>query len=529
MTAATRTSTGATGTGRATPAGRLAWAALDGPELDRTGVELLDRGVGGVVLFSRNIASATAVRGLVAEMRERATQPLRVAIDHEGGHVARIGAPLTRWPSAMALAATGSPPLAGAVATAVARELAWLGIDVALGPVLDVASDPANPSVSVRAYSSDPSEVARFGRAATIGQRAGGVASVAKHFPGHGRTPTDSHHELPVVDGGLDRLRGHDLVPFRAAIEAGVEAVMVAHVAYEGVTDGEPATVAPAIVTELLRRELGYDGFVMTDALNMRAVAGRMPIPDACVAALLAGADAVLPLDRQAESLDALERAAESGRLSTDRVASSIGRAERLDRTIAALGAGRDGEGWDRPAHHALTAEVAARSLTLVRGAVLLPIPHDARLAVIEFASRRPSPVEESAEPEASLAARLFTRYPSAREFQVGAQTAEPMRSAIVDAASGADLVIVATRDAYLWDDDQELIERVMETGRPLLIVALRNPFDLVSFPAAAGAIAAYADVPATLDALIEALAAGPSAFRGRLPMDLPALEGGGR
>jgi beta-N-acetylhexosaminidase len=505
--------------------GRLLWAALEGPAIDREAALLLDRGAGGVVLFSRNIASATALRELVAELRARAARPLRVAIDHEGGHVARIGAPLTRWPSAMAIAAAGSLRLATAVATASARELGWLGIDVNLAPVLDIASVPANAAVGVRAFSSSADVVARFGRATITGHRAGGVASVAKHFPGHGRTAGDSHVGLPIIGGGSDALRTHDLPPFRSAIDGGVEALMVGHVAYAGLTAGEPATISGAVMTGLLRGELGYDGFVMTDALNMRAITDRLAIPEACTAAVMAGADAVLPLERQLESLDALQRAVDAGVLTTDRVAASARRAARLDRTIADLRAGQPADGWDRAEHKALAAEVARRSLTLVRGEELLPIPRSARVAVVEFASRRPSPVEENIAPEPTFGARLTTRLPGVRRFDVTPGTTEEERTSIIGAAGMADIVITATRDAYLWEDEQTLLKQLVSTGRPVLLVALRNPFDLVRLPRALGAIAAYGDVPATLDAVADALVRGHGAFTGRLPMHLPRLE----
>ena len=238
-------------------AARLVWVQLPGTEIDAETARSLEEGVGGVVLFGANITGTEQLRRLTGELRRRAQGPLRIAIDHEGGHVARIGAPVTRFPSAMAIGATGSEELAYAVGLAAGRELAGLGIDVNLAPVLDVAADPGNPSVGARSFGSSPALVARIGAAMVRGYRDAGIAATAKHFPGHGRTPLDPHHDVATVAGGMDALRSIDLPPFRAAIGAGVDLVMATHVAYDGLTDGLPTTVSRFALTDLLRAELG--------------------------------------------------------------------------------------------------------------------------------------------------------------------------------------------------------------------------------------------------------------------------------
>jgi len=504
---------------------RLLWIALDGTEVDSEADALLRAGAGGVVLFSRNIAGVDHLRALTGELRSRARGALRIAIDHEGGHVARIGAPLTRFPSAMAMAATGSVELTQACARAAAEELAWLGIDVNLAPVLDVAADPRNPSVGVRAFGSDPDTVARFGAATVRGYRAGGVAATAKHFPGHGRTAVDPHHALPVVKGGLDQLRRTDLPPFRAAIEAGAEVVMATHAAYEGVTDGLPSTMSPRVMVDLLRGELGFDGLVVTDAMVMRAIADDHPVADASALAIMAGADAAMPLVEQTAALDALETAWADGRLSGERLADAVRRTDQLHQRLA----GRAVPPADLPTdgHAALALDVARRSLTLRSSGRLLPLARGTSVAVIDFASRRPSPIEET-EPEhgvARLGPALERAGLRASEVRLSGISAsfKSERTAALEAAADAEMVVLATRDAYLWSEDRKLVEELTAGARPTMLVALRNPYDLEVLAGTDEAIAAYADVPVTLEALAAAIT-GAGGFPGQLPMRLTAI-----
>lgn len=511
-------------------AARLVWIGLPGPEVDEESAALLGMGVGGVVLFSRNITGAEQLRGLTADLRRRASGPLRIAIDHEGGHIVRIGAPLTRFPSAMAISAAGSEELAQAVAQASGSELASLGIDVNLAPVLDVALDPRNASVGVRSFGSSAEVVSRFGAAMVRGYREGGVAATAKHFPGHGRTPIDPHLELPQVEGGLDALRLHDLPPFGAAIEAGVDLVMATHVAYEGLTDRLPSTLSARVVRDLLRTELGFRGLTVSDAMNMGALTAGRAIPAACVASIAAGVDVVMPLEEQFATVAALEDASSAGDLPAARLAEALDRSARLDARLRAQPRPQP-LALPNPDHLELARTVARQSLTLVEGGDLLPLSSTTSVAVIEFASRRPSPVEEEAAgPTASAGAsvgRTLRRHlPRVQEVLVDGRSEVPAgdraaaETAAVAAAGSAEVVILATRDAYLWPEEQRLIERICAVGRPTMLVALRNPYDLARLPRTTAAAAVYADVPVTLEALADALT-GRAGWPGKLPMDL--------
>jgi beta-N-acetylhexosaminidase len=501
-------------------AARLVWIALPGPQVDEASAALLERGAGGVVLFSRNISGAEQLKGLTAELRRRAAGPLRIAIDHEGGHIVRIGAPLTRFPGAMAISATGSEELAYVVARASGAELAALGIDVNLAPVLDVALDPRNASVGARSFGSSPEVVGRFGAAMIRGYRDAGIAATAKHFPGHGRTPIDPHLALPEVGGGLQALRRHDLPPFRAAIEAGVELVMATHVAYEGLTRGQPSTLSAPVLNILLRQELGFGGLALGDAMNMGALAEGHAIPAACVRSVVAGIDAVMPIEQQHEALAALGQAISSGELPAARVDEALDRFARLDARLRA-GPGGQPLALPNPEHLELARKVARQSLTLIEGADLLPLNPSTSVALIEFASRRPSPVEEDLAGTATLGAALQRHMPRVRDVRVDGRTdMQAAARAAIEAAAGAEFVILATRDAYLWPEEGELIARIAAGDQPTMLVALRNPYDLARVPRTNAAAAAYADVPVTLDALADALT-GRSGWPGSLPLEL--------
>jgi beta-N-acetylhexosaminidase len=251
--------------------------------------------IGGVVLFKRNLETPAQARELIASLHAAApaAAPLLVAIDQEGGRVQRLRDPWTEWPSMRRVAERGDPAATAAVATALARELRDLGIALDFAPVVDVDTNPANPVIGDRSFGRTPEEVARHACAFIEALQAGGVAACAKHFPGHGDTDQDSHHALPRLDHDLARLRRVELPPFRAAIEAGVASVMTAHVLLPRLDPERPATLSPAALA-LLREEIGYDGVVFSDDLEMRAVADRFPIRDRVLGALHAGVDALL-------------------------------------------------------------------------------------------------------------------------------------------------------------------------------------------------------------------------------------------
>jgi beta-N-acetylhexosaminidase len=291
--------------------------------------------LGGVILFARNVESPEQVADVSREARGLAAEiPLWVSVDQEGGRVARLKAPFTVWPPMIALGRSGDEQLAARFARALAAELTAVGISLDYTPVLDVLTNPKNPVIGDRALAERAEDVARLGKAIIETLQHEGIAACGKHFPGHGDTSTDSHFELPLIEHPPARLDEVELVPFRAAVEARVAAIMMAHIVVPAFDETRPATLSPRIVSELLKQQLGYDGLVVSDDLEMKAISGRYGIPEATVAAIAAGCDAVLMCgtsqETQIRALEAVIHAVEDGSLPLRRVEDALARHRRV-------------------------------------------------------------------------------------------------------------------------------------------------------------------------------------------------------
>lgn len=295
--------------------------------------------LGGVTLFARNVEAPEQVADFALDLRTLGGEwPAWVAVDQEGGRVARLRAPFTEWPPMAALGRANDTALATRFARALARELRTVGISLNFAPVLDVHTNDANPVIGDRALSDQVDRVAALGAAIVGAVQAEGVVACGKHFPGHGDTSVDSHVDLPVVEYPPERLRQVEFVPFRAAIEAGVGSIMTAHVLVPAIDETQPATLSPAIVQGMLRNELGFEGLIVSDDLEMRAVADRWSAADAAVAAVAAGCDALLvcsgDIDTQAAVLEGLIKAVESETLSITRIEDALARHRGLKERV---------------------------------------------------------------------------------------------------------------------------------------------------------------------------------------------------
>jgi beta-N-acetylhexosaminidase len=295
-------------------------------------------GVGHVILFGRNVDGPEQVAELVRELQGVAKDaghslPLLVAVDQEGGRVSRLPSPWTIWPPMRAVGRIGSEEVARRVGAALAAELAACGIRWDLAPDVDVDTNPKNPVIGDRSFGDDPRLVGRLGAAVIRGLQEGGVAACAKHFPGHGDTDVDSHLELPAVDHARSRLEEVELPPFRAAIEAGVASIMTAHVLVRELDDAVPATLSPRVVGGLLRQEMGYDGVIVSDDLEMKAVATHWGVGPGAVKAAQAGCD-LLPVcsspDAQVAAIESVIHGLEAEAVSWTSMDDACARIRRL-------------------------------------------------------------------------------------------------------------------------------------------------------------------------------------------------------
>lgn len=346
-------------------AGELLAVGFDGTALPEAVAALAaESGLGGVVVFRRNCPDLDTVLALTAAARRLGPDVL-VLVDHEGGRVHRLPPPFTHFPPAATIGRAGYPVLAAAVARAMARELRAAGFDSGLTPVLDCLTDRESVAIGDRAYGTDPEVVAACGVAFVKAALAEGLVPVAKHFPGHGRTPLDSHLVLPEVDAPRSELERTELAPFRRALDAGCPAVLVAHVRYPALDPDWPASLSPAIVGDLLRGRLGFRGLVLSDDLEMGAVRDRWGVDGAAVKFLLAGGDLAL-VCRDATARDATVAAVgetlDTGELSPD--AASVARHRRrvLRTRIEGAAARPDVSVIGCVEHRELLAEVLGRA-----------------------------------------------------------------------------------------------------------------------------------------------------------------------
>jgi len=423
--------------------------------------------------------------------------PVPVAVDQEGGSVVRVGYRAV-FPSAMAIGATGDPRNAERAARAVGEGLLADGISVNHAPVCDVNVEPRNPVIGTRSFGDDAERVAQFAAAWVRGSEGAGVASTPKHFPGHGDTTLDSHFTRPDVTADRATLERRELLPFRSAFAAGATTVMSAHIRYTALDPRAPATISRPILTDLLRRDMRFDGLSMTDSLDMSGIAD-ISIEDVVVTGLEAGVDAMMVTSGVERQLAAAQWIAD--RVRPERIREALRRAtwfrERFGRT--ALDADFD----DEPRRE-LASEIAEASITHV-GAALPRL--DGAMRVAYFEAKQTSPVEELSAPASTFEAALRTHFGDRLAFATNGQ---PPR--------GSGPLVVCSTNAWFQPEQAARVKELLATGG--VLCALRSPYDAALVPHAP-ALLSYGDVPASLGALAAVLA-GKRQAEGRLPVALP-------
>ncbi|WP_283138449.1 beta-N-acetylhexosaminidase [Rhizohabitans arisaemae] len=469
--------------------------------------------VGGVIYFpwAGNVESPEQVARLSNDLQRISKIPLLIGADQENGIVSRLEAITTRIPGAMAIGASRSPELAREVARVTGAELAAVGVNLDFAPVADVNVDPRNPVIGSRSFSSDPKLAARLTGASVEGFHEAGIASSAKHFPGHGDTYTDSHTGLPVITHSMAEWERIDAPPFKAAIERGVDAVMSAHIVMPKLdSSGEPATLSPRILTGLLREKLGFKGVVITDALNMDGVRKKYDDAEVAVRSVLAGADLLLMSPNLPAAYDGVLKAVKAGRISRDRLDLSVERLLTLkrDRGLFDTGetdAGRAGSILRSAAHREVAQRAADASVTVVkRGG--LPVKRGDRVLVAGVVT-------------ADLAKELTELGAKVTEVQTGDSPSGSVIGTAAARAKGSDAVVVTTRNAN--PAQVALVGRLAKSGAPVVVVSVGEPYDLGRLRGADTTIALYSDSPPSLRAAAKAIM-GRLKPTGKLPVAEP-------
>jgi beta-N-acetylhexosaminidase len=494
--------------------------------------------IGGVTM---SLGSPIEVAEKINAMQRAARVPLMVGADLEpnlgrleGGvftHYLMDAGGATVFPNAMAIAATGRDQDAFDIGRAIGREARAIGIEMNFAPVVDVNNNPANPVINTRSFGEDARRVARLSAAFVSGSQEAGVAATIKHFPGHGDTDVDSHTGLPLVSASLARLDSVELVPFEAGIDAGAAMVMTAHLALPAVQGDSttPATLAPKIITGLLRDRLHFTGLAITDAMTMGGIGKGYTTEESSVLAVRSGADVLLKPSNPTVAVDALVRAVESGAISRARIDSSVRRVLELKartgvafRPIAPLDSLRDVVG--APEHRRLAADVAQRAVTLLRDRdSLLPL-RGGRTMLVQYMP------ETELRAGRVLSAGLRERTGGARAFKIGPTVSARVLDSIAREVHGADRVVVATYVRRVEGEGRFAIPAhiaawidSLATQERVVVVSLGNPYLLRQFPRVGTYLTTYG-VADVLERAAAAALLGRAPIGGTVPVSLPGL-----
>ncbi|WP_245775744.1 glycoside hydrolase family 3 protein [Saccharopolyspora flava] len=486
--------------------------------------------LGGIIHFtwSNSLYDPKQIAELSNGLQTAATNsgarvPLLISTDQEQGQVTRITEPATQLPGNMALGAGRDPVAAERSAAITGQELRAMGLNMNFAPSGDVNVNPANPVIGVRSFSSDPALAAQFTAAQVRGyedaQPAGeGVSASVKHFPGHGDTSTDSHTALPVIEHDRQQWEQLDAPPFKEAIAAGTDSVMSAHIVVPKLDDsGRPATLAPNVLTGMLRQELGYRGVVFTDSLQMEGVRQQFPDAEIPVLALQAGADVMLMPQNLQAAIDGVIAAVRDGRLTEQRIDESVRRVLELKEHRGVLAnpfvdvAKVDSVVGSRE-HLDEAQRITDRTTTLLRNDAALPLKSPGSVFVTGASEKGTRALSDSVRARGPRSSALATDLQPTPE-QIGQA---------VEQAKGSDVAVVLTSAA--WNPDNasqlDLVRALQQTGKPVIAVATRDPYDAAHADVPAW-IASYSDKPVAMESVAKVLF-GETTPAGKLPVPVP-------
>ncbi|MFG6493723.1 beta-N-acetylhexosaminidase [Fictibacillus sp. UD] len=490
--------------------------------------------LGGVILFRENVVTTEQTTRLVdAYKMANEDYGLLISIDQEGGIVTRLQSG-TDFPGNMALGATRSTELAESVGHAIGSELHSLGINMNLAPVLDVNNNPDNPVIGVRSFGGDPQLVADLGTSYTKGLQSAGMAATAKHFPGHGDTAVDSHLGLPSVPHDKERLLEVELYPFQQAMDQGIDAIMTAHVTFpkidpttviskkDGTEIALPATLSHEVLTNLMRKEMGFEGVISTDALNMKAIADHFGAVDAVIRAVNAGTDIILMPVGLEEVANGLYKAVEKGEITEERINESV---ERLLTLKAKRGIYKQvsetpidekithaEEVVGNKVHKDLENEVARKSITLVKNDGILPVNKSEKKSIVVVGNTYSENLHQA----------LSTHHSSVELIKTG----QPLTQEQMQKVRNADLVVLGT---YTFNvsgrlpssSQMQMVNQVISAvPEKTIAVGIRNPYDIMAFPEISAYITQYSFRDASFRAAAETIF-GMNNPSGKLPITI--------
>lgn len=475
---------------------------------------------GGVIYFGDNITSREQARNLSAELQAEAQHlgmpPLLIAIDQEGGIVSRFSPDMVTVPGAMALTANGDAADIETAARITGEQLRSIGVNVDFAPVVDVNNNPKNPVIRTRSFGDTVTRVVDGALAQIRGYDAAGIATTVKHFPGHGDTSIDSHLGLPVIDHPRRRLDEIELAPFRAAIAAGVSGVMTTHILFPAIDD-DPATLSHAILTGILRNELGFTGVIYTDSLSMQAIEDRYGHGVAAVRCKLAGVDileANEPIAHQLTRFRALADAFTGGRIADEIFSATNARLQALRNRFGITHDVPPLTDAD-PAWESEAVRIAARTIVALPAGEFDPVPSSAQIGFIDFQRLRSSEAEDPFNRAGVLRTAAERVFPNAQVVTLNHPASPERVQTAIAMASGVDTLVVLTRDAAENRDQVTISSQAIaatRAGTRIIHVALRGPYDRGVLGSVDTTVCTFGDPAVSLRAL-------PAILAGQLPV----------
>lgn len=506
--------------------GQLLMYGINGVKITDHAIELIKKyKVGNIILFARNCQSPKQLYELNQSLQKVAMAelgiPMFISIDQEGGMVTRIFHGATFFPGAMTLSAANSLENTYKMGELMGRELISLGVNMNLAPVLDVNNNPKNPVIGVRSYSDDPNRVAEYGIAFMKGLQKH-VSATGKHFPGHGDTYLDSHLALPKVDYPVERLETVELIPFKRAIKEGIHALMSSHIDFPAFTeDGRPTTLSKKCLTDFLREQLGFEGLIVTDGMEMKAVQDHYGTVEASLMAIQAGANLVCICHSepfQIEAVGRIKQALETNELSMDTLNERVNRVLKYKENLKPMSLEQPYEAVKHIVQNdetkAFSYQTVRKAATLVKGKKLILKDHPLFIGVLPKATTQADDTDGLYD----IISHIKKELPHVKTHAMPINpTDEDIEKAVIE-ASHADQVLMTSYNANVYTSQIKLINRLHEIGIEVHVIAMRNPYDLFYTDKIENFVCLYEYTPNSISVLMSYLK-GELQFEGRIPV----------
>lgn len=511
--------------------GQMILAGFPSKTYDETVNEIIENyKIGNIILFANNIGTKREVAKLTYDLQKNLIKstgiPGFIAIDQEGGMVTRIHDGITVFPGNMAFAAADADKSTLKEGEIEGEELKALGINLNLAPVLDVNSNYKNPVIGVRSYGDNPAAVSKLGIDLICGLKKSGVIATAKHFPGHGDTDLDSHINLPVVTHNIEHMEKIDLYPFKEAIKNGIDAIMTAHVLFPAIEDKKiPATLSYKILTGLLRNKLGFEGLIITDCMEMDAIATFYGSDKAAVMAVKAGADLICishSIDVQVKCFNAIKSAVLNGDISEKRIDVSYKRITEMKKKYCLCSNNQDFNMIDKitssPDNRKFAQYISDKSITVVKDENNL-LPVSGKVISISTVPAALTGIDNEYENINSFAGMMEKKF-GGESFIIPLNPDMDLISRIQSSCRGADRVVIGLYNSSKYKNQKILVDKVYEVNKKIIAVSLRNPYDYLDFKYVPAFINSYEYTHLSVNSTIKVLA-GEITAKGKSPVKI--------